>query len=200
MFRKQAGAAAALAVAMLLSACHHTQPVAAAPTPAPAPNADSAARADSIARADAARRDSIARAQAYADSVAAAQSRMAQARATLEQRIHFDFDKSDLRAEDKAILDAKLPILRANPALRIRIDGNCDDRGSETYNLALGQRRAAAAKRYLTDYGIAADRIDIISYGEERPIAQGQDEAAWSQNRRDDFEIVSGGDNIVSAQ
>jgi len=96
------------------------------------------------------------------------------------------------------VLDAKLPILRANPNMRIRIEGNCDDRGSEEYNLALGQRRAAAAKRYLTDFGIDAGRIDIISYGHERPVcSQGSDEC-WSQNRRDEFVIVAGGDNIAS--
>jgi len=96
------------------------------------------------------------------------------------------------------VLDAKLPILRANPNMRIRIEGNCDDRGSEEYNLALGQRRAAAAKRYLTDFGIDAGRIDIISYGHERPVCTQDSEDCWSQNRRDDFVIVAGSDNIIS--
>ena len=79
-----------------------------------------------------------------------------------------------------------------NPSLHIRIDGNCDDRGSDEYNMALGQRRAAIAKRYLTDHGVDASRIDIISYGKERPFAQGNDESAWAKNRNDQFEIVAG--------
>ena len=86
---------------------------------------------------------------------------------------YFEYDQSELRAEDKAILDAKVPILQANPGVMIRIGGHTDERGSDEYNLALGQRRAAAAKRYLTEHGIAATRIETISYGEERPVAQG---------------------------
>jgi peptidoglycan-associated lipoprotein len=130
---------------------------------------------------------------------AEAAAAMAAARSTIEAKIHFDYDKSDLRDQDRAILDAKLPILTANPGLRIRVEGNCDNRGSDEYNLALGQRRAAAAKRYLTEHGIDAGRIDVISYGKERPVAQGDGEEAYSQNRRDDFVIVAGGDNIKVA-
>jgi peptidoglycan-associated lipoprotein len=183
MSRKSLAPAALLAVSTMLSACHHApQQVAQAPAPAPAQ-----APAPAAAPAD-----------HSADSAQAAQARMAHARSTIEQRIHFEFDQSDVRADDKAVLDAKLPILRANPNMRIRIEGNCDDRGSEEYNLALGQRRAAAAKRYLTNFGIDAGRIDIISYGHERPVcSQGSDEC-WSQNRRDEFVIVAGGDNIAS--
>src|SRR6185312_14892320 len=96
----------------------------------------------------------------------------------------------------RATLDAKIAALSANPDVKLRVAGNTDDRGSDEYNLALGQRRAASAKRYLTDHGITADRIDVISYGEERPVATGEDEAAWSQNRRDEFEITAGGDNL----
>jgi peptidoglycan-associated lipoprotein len=91
-------------------------------------------------------------------------------------------------------------VLNANPDTRIRIAGNTDERGSDEYNLALGQRRAAQAKRYLTQRGIADSRIDIISYGEERPAADGHDESAWSQNRRDEFEITSGGQQLKAAR
>lgn len=184
MSRKSLAPAALLAVSTMLSACHHAPQVAPAPAPAPA-----AAPAPAPAAPPA---------DHSADSAAAAQARMAQARSTIEERIHFEFDKSDIRADDKAVLEAKLPILRANPNMRIRIEGNCDDRGSEEYNLALGQRRAAAAKRYLTNFGIDAGRIDIISYGHERPVCSQDSEDCWSQNRRDDFVIVAGGDNIVS--
>src|SRR6185312_1279000 len=175
MSRKSLAPAALLAVSTMLSACHHApQQVAQAPAPATPP------------------------ADHSADSAQAAQARMAQARSAIEARIHFEFDKSDIRTDDKAVRDAKLPILRANPNMRIRIEGNCDDRGSEEYNLALGQRRAAAAKRYLTDFGIDAGRIDIISYGHERPVCTQDSEDCWSQNRRDDFVIVAGSDNIIT--
>ena len=76
------------------------------------------------------------------------------------------------------------------------IDGHTDERGSDEYNLALGQRRAATVKRYLIDHGIADARIETISYGEERPVAQGNDESAWSQNRRAEFEITAGGQTL----
>ena len=84
----------------------------------------------------------------------------------------------------------------ANAGMRIRIAGHTDERGSDEYNLALGQRRAAAAKRYLIAQGIDEARIDVVSFGEERPMVEGSDESAWSQNRRDEFEIVVGGDAI----
>ncbi len=152
---------------------------------------------------DAARRDSIARAQRIADSLRAEQDRLAAAvaaaRNTITAMIYFDLDKSDLTDQDKASLDQKIPILNANPSLRIRVAGNCDERGSDEYNLALGQRRAAAAKRYLTDHGVDGGRVDVISYGKERPVAQGHDEGAWAQNRNDQFEITAGGDNLRTA-
>jgi len=112
--------------------------------------------------------------------------------------IYFDFDKSTIRPDAAATLDRKLPWLQANPGMRIRIEGNADERGSDEYNLALGQRRAASAKRYLVDHGIAADRFDLVSYGEERPVCTDHNEACWQQNRRDDFRIVTiGSDRIV---
>src|SRR5207247_508217 len=86
------------------------------------------------------------------------------------------------------------PTPQANPDLRIRISGHCDERGSDEYNLALGNRRATAAKQYLVSHGIDGGRIETSSYGEERPLAQGHDEGAWAQNRRDEFEIIGGGD------
>ena len=112
--------------------------------------------------------------------------------------IYFDFDKSTIRSDAAATLDKKIPWLQANPGMRIRIEGNADERGSDEYNLALGQRRAASAKRYLVDHGIAADRFDLVSYGEERPVCTEHNEACWQQNRRDDFRIVTiGSDRIV---
>jgi peptidoglycan-associated lipoprotein len=113
--------------------------------------------------------------------------------------IYFDFDKSTIRSDAAATLDRKIPWLQANPGMRIRIEGNADERGSDEYNLALGQRRAASAKRYLVEHGIAADRFDLVSYGEERPVCTEHNETCWQQNRRDDFRIVTiGGDRIVA--
>lgn len=128
------------------------------------------------------------------DSLAA----VARARETLQAVVYFDFDRSEVKPEEAAKLDAKLPIMRANPQVRIRIEGNADERGSDEYNQALGMRRAQAAKKYLTDRGIDAARIDIASYGEERPVCQEHDEACWSRNRRDEFVIIAGGDNLVA--
>lgn len=187
--------AALVLAAVALTACHKKPEM--APAPAPAPVDTSALHQrhlDSIAAADAARRaaeDAAARARAdsMAKAEAAAQAAM---RASLTAMIHFDYDKSDLRADAQAILDAKIPILLANPDVTIRIAGNTDERGSTEYNLALGQRRAATAKRYLTDHGVADSRIETVSYGEERPIAQGEDETAWQQNRRDEFDVTGG--------
>ena len=185
-----------VALAAALAACARRQP--APPPVTTVSNADSAARADAEAR-ERARQDSIAAAEraAAADRDAAARARMEEARNTLAAVIYFDYDRAELSPEARAILDRKVPLLTANPGLRIRVAGHTDSRGSDEYNLALGQRRAAAAKRYLTQRGIDGGRIDIVSFGEERPAAPGDDEAAYSQNRRDEFEIVAGGENLT---
>jgi peptidoglycan-associated lipoprotein len=179
--------------------------------PKPEPPAPQAANADSIAEAERARADSIARAERearereeaererqrrIADSLAALGKSTEAVRTLLATMIHFDYDKAVIRGGDAAVLDQKVAILQANPGLRIRISGHCDERGSDEYNLALGNRRATAAKQYLVSHGIDPSRIETVSYGEERPIASGHDEVAWAQNRRDEFEILSGGENL----
>jgi peptidoglycan-associated lipoprotein len=108
---------------------------------------------------------------------------------TVAQRIHFDFDKSNITDQAAQVLQRKAQALRSNPNFKIQIQGNCDERGSNEYNLALGQRRAESARKYLVSLGISPDRLSTISFGEERPIATGHDEQAWAQNRRDDFVI-----------
>jgi peptidoglycan-associated lipoprotein len=107
----------------------------------------------------------------------------------LNELIHFEFDKSRLLPEAKAILRVKAEWLKANPEAQAIIEGHCDERGTNEYNLALGDRRAQSAKTYLVDLGIAAERLTCISYGEERPLDPGHDEAAWAKNRRDQFVI-----------
>jgi len=120
--------------------------------------------------------------------------------ADLTAMIHFDYDKSDIMPDDRANLDRKAAILAANPSAKIQIAGNCDERGSTEYNLALGNRRALAAKQYLVSKGVDGSRIETVSYGSERPVAQGSSEAAWAQNRNDQFLLTAGGSSLVSPQ
>lgn len=106
------------------------------------------------------------------------------------QRIYFDFDQYVLTPEARDILAANAAYLTANSDAKVRIEGHCDERGSDEYNLALGERRALAAKNYLVSLGITADRLDIISYGEEMPLDPGSSEEAWAKNRRAEFKAV----------
>jgi peptidoglycan-associated lipoprotein len=101
--------------------------------------------------------------------------------------IHFDFDKSEIRPEAARILDANADWLRSNADHIVLIEGHCDERGTNEYNLALGERRARAAMDYLTSKGIAGSRLQIISYGEERPLCTDHNEGCWARNRRDHF-------------
>ena len=104
--------------------------------------------------------------------------------------IYFDFDKASIRKDQRARLETDAEFLSQNKAVRVRIEGNCDERGTNEYNMALGQRRALSAKKYLVNLGIGAQRLETISYGEEKPLLFGHDEYSWAQNRRDDFVIM----------
>jgi peptidoglycan-associated lipoprotein len=115
-----------------------------------------------------------------------------QARATIEATVPFDYDESDITAAGERILQAKLPILRSSPTLRLRLEGHADERGSTEYNLALGSRRAESVRDFLTGFGIASSRFTTTSFGEERPSVNRSDETAWSQNRRVEFVITGG--------
>ena len=155
-----------------------------APTPAPEPVDDSAER-------ERLERERLAREAA---------ERARTVSADLAAMINFDYDQATVRQADQETLDRKAAILIANPAVRIRISGHADERGSDEYNLALGNRRAAAAKRYLENKGVDGSRIEVVSYGEERPLNPGSDETAYAQNRRDEFEVTAGGNNLVAPQ
>ncbi|GAC1653084.1 MAG: peptidoglycan-associated lipoprotein Pal [Gemmatimonadaceae bacterium] len=191
-----------LVVAVMTAACHRKHQTQVAVAPMPEPNADSLARAraasDSMARMEQMRRDSLARAQGAGDSTRMLRERaeraLADVRNTMATKIFFDFDRSELTDAAKGALDAKVTLLNATPAVKLRVSGNTDERGSDEYNMALGQRRAAAAKRYLTQHGIDASRVETVSFGKERPAASGHDEASWAQNRRDEFEVTAGAD------
>ena len=104
--------------------------------------------------------------------------------------IYFDFDKSTLKPPARANLAKKAKWLRSNPKFSVRIEGHCDEQGTHEYNLALGDRRASAAAKYIEGLGISSARVSTISYGEERPAVQGQDEEAWGKNRRAEFRLI----------
>ncbi|MCF8061095.1 MAG: peptidoglycan-associated lipoprotein Pal [Deltaproteobacteria bacterium] len=103
--------------------------------------------------------------------------------------IYFDFDKSELKPESQIALKNKAAWLENNPEYSVRIEGHCDERGTNEYNLALGERRANAAANFLMSLGISGDRIRTISYGEERPADPRHNETAWARNRRDEFKL-----------
>jgi peptidoglycan-associated lipoprotein len=107
------------------------------------------------------------------------------------QPVYFDYDRSSIRADARATMKAIAARLKAHPAEKIRVEGNCDERGTKEYNVALGQRRAATAKKYLTDMGIASGRMSLLSYGKERPVCTAGSEECWQKNRRADFAVVS---------
>ena len=109
--------------------------------------------------------------------------------ASIFNDILFDFDSFALNPQAKTILDRIAETLLSETALQLMIEGHCDDRGTNEYNLALGQRRAESAKKYLAQLGISSERIFTISYGEEKPLNPNQDEEAWAENRRDHFMI-----------
>ena len=103
--------------------------------------------------------------------------------------VHFDFDRYFIRNEDRPLLERNAGWLKKNPSTKVQIEGHADERGDNEYNLALGDRRADSAKRFLVDMGIGEDRLPTISYGEEKPAAKGADDDAWSRNRRAEFRV-----------
>jgi peptidoglycan-associated lipoprotein len=164
------------------------------PAPQPAPAAEPAptpAPADDSAERERLEKERLAREAAERARVVAAD---------LAAMINFDYDQAVVRQADQATLDRKAAIMAANPGVKIRIAGHADERGSDEYNLALGNRRAAAAKRYLENKGVDGSRVDVVSYGEERPLNPGNDETAYAQNRRDEFEVTAGGNNLTAPQ
>jgi peptidoglycan-associated lipoprotein len=107
-------------------------------------------------------------------------------------RVYFDFDKYELRVDAQPILDSQVAWLKRYPAVKVRVDGNCDERGTREYNIALGARRANAVRDYLVSHGVTAERLTTISYGKEKPIDPGTGDEAWSHNRNGHTAIVSG--------
>jgi peptidoglycan-associated lipoprotein len=191
-----------LALLLAAAACRRSPQPAPAPSPVSAPQqpADDGAaertRLDSIARAEAARADSVAR----AESARRAREAATAALEALRQTVYFDYDADEIRDDAARILDAKVDALRSHAAIRLRIEGHTDERGSDEYNLALGQRRAAAVKRYLVARGIETFRMEGESYGEQRRACSSADnESCWQQNRRAEFTITAGAESITSS-
>lgn len=107
------------------------------------------------------------------------------------ETIYFDFDRAVVREDQKPALRQNASVVQGHGDWRqVVIEGHCDERGSEEYNLALGERRANAVKRYLVDSGVRDSRLDTVSFGESRPAVQGHDESAWKWNRRAEFRVV----------
>ncbi len=113
-------------------------------------------------------------------------------RVNVGDTVHFDYDKSDIRDEDRGTLSRQAAWLQKYPQVRVTIQGNCDERGTREYNLALGARRANAVKEYLVSLGVSGARIETISYGKERPICTESTEDCWAQNRRGVTVIAAG--------
>jgi len=106
-------------------------------------------------------------------------------------KIYFDFDSYKLSGTARSDLVKNAKLLKKDSVGKVRIEGNCDERGSDEYNLALGENRAKVAMQYLVTLGITAERLSVISYGKEKPADPGHDEAAWARNRRDEFTVES---------
>lgn len=165
-----------ISISALLAACASTPPPAPpeAPKPAPAP-VQPAAQAPAAVPQPA--------------PVAAVALHLDPNSAISKQRsVYFDFDDFSIKKEYVDLIEMHGKYLSANPSLAIRIEGNCDERGSAEYNLSLGQKRAEAVLSSLKIYGVKDSQMEPVSFGEERPKAQGHDEAAWAQNRRADLE------------
>jgi len=107
----------------------------------------------------------------------------------VNEDVYFDFDDAAIRSDAKEVLKSKVEWLKANPSENVTIEGNCDERGTEAYNLALGERRAQSIKTFLVNAGIDKSRLQTVSYGEEKPVDPGHNEAAWAKNRRGHFRI-----------
>ncbi len=185
---------AACATVLLATACRPDPPP---PDPMPTgPTAEELERMrqDSIRAAEeAARRE---RERMEQEAAAARERAAAAARRTLMETVYFDYDEAAIRPDTEERLRAKLEILRDNPGVSMRMEGHADERGTSEYNFALGNDRAESVIRFLTGFGLDMSRFSSVSYGEERAVAQGSTEAAWAQNRRVEFVITAGGNNL----
>ena len=190
---------AAFATIVLAAACRPEPPPPAIPEPTgPTPEEIEAQRiADSIAAAQA---EEAARREAERQAQLEIERRAREARETLADMVFFDYDESVLTSETTARLRAKLAVLRSCSGVHLRMEGHADERGTSEYNIALGSERALSVSEFFTGFGLDETRFTTLSYGEESPIAQGSNEAAWARNRRVEFVITAGGNDLGSCQ
>ncbi len=183
---------AAFATVVLATACRPEPPPPAAPEPT-GPTAEelaAQARRDSSAAAEAAKLE--AERQAERD-----RERMRrEALATLQEMVFFDYDEAILTSDTEQRLRAKLEVLRSCPSVRLRMEGHADERGTSEYNIVLGNERAESVSQFFTGFGLEGARFSTVSFGEEVPIARGSDEASWARNRRVEFVITVGADDL----
>ncbi len=174
-----------LLAGLMITGCAKRPATTAATAAAPAPTPRAATPAPSASAPSAAAAPAAAAAAAPAQTPRPSPKEFMAVAALKE--VYFDFDKYDIRAEDAKTLDANAAWLKSNADNLVLIEGHCDERGTNEYNLALGERRAKATMNYLVSQGIQANRITIISYGEERPVCSEKTEACWAKNRRANF-------------
>lgn len=173
---------------LVLAGCPKRPEVALAVPSAPGPAAATAPRASAGTAMPKTAEIPVARPAVPVEAPAARQ--VAPAAESGLKDIFFSFDNATIRGDQMPILQQDFAYLKAHPQAKVRVEGNCDERGTEEYNLALGQRRADGVKQALVAEGVAADRINTISYGKEKPFAPGHDESAWRLNRRDHFAMA----------
>lgn len=185
----------AFATAIMLAACgSEPEPVVTPEPTGPTAQELERMRQDSIRREQEAEE---ARLRAEREAAERERQRRAEmARQTLRETVYFDYDEAAIRSDTETTLRAKLDILRSFPGVQLRMEGHADERGTSEYNIALGNERSEAVIQFLTGFGLDAGRFSSVSYGEERPAAQGSNEAAWARNRRVEFVITAGGDGI----
>jgi peptidoglycan-associated lipoprotein len=195
-------AAPLLLVPLALAGCKKKQPA----NPGPAVDTTAMIRPPSggelsDAERERMRADSTRMAQEAADrDRRAREAAVSVARDALTDIVFFEYDSDEITATAEGKLESKAAVLRANPGVRLRIEGHCDQRGSTEYNLALGQRRAEAVRAYLVNLGIDGARLSTLSYGKERPLVEGDDAESLARNRRAEFAMAGGTLTTVPAE
>jgi peptidoglycan-associated lipoprotein len=187
-WKKTTGWLGTLALVVLVAACGGNPPP--EPEPEPEPQVEEPTVDEAAERA---RMEEEARLRREEEERRRREAERSRVLSVIAERVHFDFDKSDIRPDAEEVLQRKVSVLREYPGVTLNVEGHCDERGSNEYNLALGQRRAEAVRRYLMSYGIDQSRFGTISYGEERPLARASNEDAWAQNRRAEFVVRNHG-------
>jgi peptidoglycan-associated lipoprotein len=176
-------------VALSLGACAKKTPPVARPIPPPPPPTATAQPAPVVVPEEVKPAPVLPPAPIKEDKVAAGSLDDINRSSPLKP-VFFDYDSAEVTADGQKVLDANAEVLKKNQSWVVTIEGHCDERGTAEYNLALGERRAVAAKAYLVSLGVAADRIDTLSYGKEFPFDPGHDEQAWAKNRRGHFVVT----------